>query len=95
MAAIMFFRAAALALALLASPGLHAANYYWDNNGSTVGFGTAGGTWAAPTTNNSTQGWSTAVAGNVTLSGTTTIIGTNAGDETYFGTTDGSATIRL
>jgi autotransporter-associated beta strand protein len=31
---------------------------YWDNNGSTAGFGTAAGTWAAPTTGNSSQGWS-------------------------------------
>ena len=85
MAAIMFFRAAALALALLASPGLHAVNYYWDNNDSTVGFGTAGGTWNGTTTNNATQGWSTAVAGNVTLSGTTTT--SNTADNTYFGTT--------
>jgi autotransporter-associated beta strand protein len=31
---------------------------YWDNNGSTAGFGTAAGTWGAPTTGNSSQGWS-------------------------------------
>jgi autotransporter-associated beta strand protein len=88
MAVFLFFRAAALALALLASHSLHAVNYYWDNNGSTDGFGTAGGTWAAPTTNNSTQGWSTAVTGNATLSGTTTTSSISAGDVTYFGTTD-------
>jgi hypothetical protein len=57
--------------------------YYWDTNDSSSGFGTAGGTWAAPTTNNSTQGWSTAVAGNTTLSGTTT---TTTSDALNFGT---------
>ncbi len=31
---------------------------FWDNNGSTTGFGTAAGTWAAPTTGNGSQGWS-------------------------------------
>jgi autotransporter-associated beta strand protein len=33
--------------------------YYWDNNGTNPGFGTAAGTWAAPTTGNAAQGWST------------------------------------
>ena len=32
---------------------------YWDNNGTTGGFGTAAGTWASPTSGNSSQGWST------------------------------------
>ena len=32
--------------------------YYWDYNGSTAGFGAAGGTWAAPTPGGAT-GWST------------------------------------
>ena len=32
--------------------------FYWDNDGSTAGFGTASGTWAAPTTGDGTQGWS-------------------------------------
>ena len=36
---------------------------YWDNDGATPGFGTAAGTWAAPTTGDATQGWSTDVAG--------------------------------
>ena len=45
---------------------------YWDNNGATAGFGTASGTWAAPTTNDDTQGWSTSSAGTAAMSGTTT-----------------------
>ena len=74
---------AAFLLALQAMPSLHAATYYWDTNNSTAGFGTAGGTWAAPTTNNSTQGWSTNSAGTASLSGTTT---TTSADNLYFGT---------
>ena len=61
---LMPVRAAALAAVLLAAPCLRAqTTYYWDNNGATAGFGTAGGTWAAPTTNDSTQGWSTSATG--------------------------------
>lgn len=37
--------------------------YYWDNDGTTAGFGTASGTWASPTTGDTTQGWSTNAAG--------------------------------
>jgi autotransporter-associated beta strand protein len=33
--------------------------YYWDNNGTSAGFGTAGGTWDSPTPSN----WSTSVSG--------------------------------
>jgi hypothetical protein len=68
---IPFARMASLAEALLAAPSLHA-QLYWDNNGSTAGFGTAGGTCAAPTTNDATQGWSTSATGVNALSGTTT-----------------------
>jgi autotransporter-associated beta strand protein len=58
-------------LAFLPAPSARAAVYYWDNNGATIGFGTAAGTWAAPTAGNATQGWSTSsdgtlVPGNVT-----------------------------
>ena len=46
--------------ALLVSLSAQAAGpYYWDNNGAVAGFGAAAGTWAAPTTGNATQGWST------------------------------------
>ena len=62
------FHTAALVVALLASPGLHAATYYWDSNDSTAGFGTAQGTWAAPTTNNATQGWTSPMSGTTNTS---------------------------
>jgi autotransporter-associated beta strand protein len=47
--------------------------YFWDNNGSASGFGTAIGTWAAETIGNASQGWvmnqeGTTVPGNVTTS---------------------------
>jgi autotransporter-associated beta strand protein len=47
--------------------------YFWDNDGSTNGFGTASGTWAAETVGNTSQGWvmnheGTTVPGNVTTS---------------------------
>lgn len=59
-----------------------AATYYWDNNGSTAGFGTAGGTWAVSTSGNATQGWSTS-SGGTTLPTTTT---TTSADILSFGT---------
>ena len=38
--------------------------FYWDNNGTTAGFGTpAAGTWTVPTTGSVTQGWSTSSTG--------------------------------
>jgi autotransporter-associated beta strand protein len=76
-------RAAALAAVLLAFAGTASAQLYWDNNGGTAGFGTATGTWAAPTTNNSTQGWSTDATGATLPSGTTT---TSTSDALNFGT---------
>ena len=39
--------------------------YYWDNNGSTAGFGAASGTWSPTTTGNASQGWSTNTSGTV------------------------------
>ena len=50
---------------------------YWDNNGSAAGFGTAAGTWAAPTTGDSSQGWSTDPTGSTLPAGFTTAV-TNA-----------------
>ncbi len=65
-----------------------AADFYWDNNGATAGFGTAGGTWAAPTTGDATQGWSTDATGATLPSNVTT----TTSDSLYFGTeTDGLA----
>ncbi len=68
-------------LTLFAAPAAFAATYYWDNNGSTNGFGTAAGTWADPTIGDATQGWSTdatglSVPGNVT---------TTTSDDVFFG----------
>ena len=45
---------------------------YWDNNGTTAGFGTASGTWASPTTGNASQGWSSDPAGSVLPANSTT-----------------------
>jgi hypothetical protein len=70
-------------LACIADPSAHGATYYWDANDATAGFGTAGGIWAAPTTNNATQGWSTSSAGTSTLSGETT---STTSDALNFGT---------
>jgi autotransporter-associated beta strand protein len=64
-------------------PDLNAATYYWDSNDSTAGFGTAQGTWAAPTTNDATQGWSLSSAGTNVMSGT---MNTTAADTLWFGT---------
>jgi fibronectin-binding autotransporter adhesin len=52
-----------LGTTILASSPAPAAVYYWDGNDATAGFGTAGGTWAAPTIGTLTSGWSTDAAG--------------------------------
>jgi|GEM_PF-2209320 len=71
-------------------PGLNSETVrYWDNNGSTGGFGTAAGTWAASTTGNGSQGWSAALGGNVTP-GTASVATV---DSVHFGSNvDGLAT---
>jgi autotransporter-associated beta strand protein len=74
---LSFPLASALA-ALLAALPAPAATYYWDNNGTTAGFGTASGTWAAPTPGSATEGWSTdgtglTLPGNVTTTTADTI----------------------
>ncbi len=51
------------AAAILFSGNASAQPYYWDNDGTTAGFGAAAGTWAEPTTGNATQGWSTSTTG--------------------------------
>jgi len=48
--------------------------YYWDNDGTTPGFSTASGTWAAPTTGNASQGWSRDTTGGTLPSDITTSI---------------------
>ncbi|CAA6689840.1 MULTISPECIES: autotransporter-associated beta strand repeat-containing protein [unclassified Lentimonas] len=72
----------AAAFALLGSSSAYAVDYYWDNDGTTAGFGTAAGTWAAPTTGDATQGWSTDDTG-VTLPSDVT---TTTSDTVFFGT---------
>jgi len=57
--------------ALLAMSSAHAATYYWDNNSNTAGYGTATGTWAAPTAGPS-PGWSVSNAGTATPASVTT-----------------------
>lgn len=59
-----------------------AATYYWDNNGSTPGFGTASGTWSVPTSGNASQGWSTSSGGTLVSGNITTTVG----DDVNFGT---------
>jgi fibronectin-binding autotransporter adhesin len=75
-------------------PAVAQSTYYWDNNGSTAGFGAAGGTWANPTTGNSSQGWSTSSLGDVVPGDVTT----STSDALNFGTgaaglTSGSLTV--
>lgn len=71
--------ASALAFFFLASSPLWAATFYWDNDGTTTGFGTAGGTWAAPTANL----WSTDSTGTAAPEASIT---TTSADTVYFGT---------
>jgi fibronectin-binding autotransporter adhesin len=63
---------AALLLAHLAAPSASAEIYYWDNNGATLGFGTAAGTWAVPTVGSESQGWSTSSTGELLPGNVTT-----------------------
>ena len=73
----------ALALGVLLTWSTTAATYYWDNNGATPGFGTAAGIWAAPTTGDATQGWSTNAAGSVVPTNVTT----TTSSDLFFGST--------
>lgn len=92
---------AALSLAAIvftATPA-HAAAYYWDDSPGVDGFGTAAGTWAAPTDPALNTpvgvGWSTSATGAAaTVIGTVTSLGTSATvDSVNFGnTTTGLAT---
>ena len=73
--------AALAAAALTFSSTAYAANYYWDNNDSTAGFGTAGGTWLNPTPGGTT-GWSTDSTGASAIGSVTTA----TADTLFFGT---------
>jgi autotransporter-associated beta strand protein len=67
----LFLASSATITLTLSAPTAHA-QLYWDTNGATTGFGAAGGTWAAPTIGNATQGWSTDATGNTTPVNVTT-----------------------
>ena len=69
----------AVGMAVLFGSPVRAATYYWDNNGTTVGFGTAGGTWTAPTANL----WSSDPTGAAAAGPSIT---TGGADVLYFGT---------
>lgn len=64
---------------------MFAASYYWDNDGTTAGFGTAAGTWAAPAIGDATQGWSEDSAGTTEPVSVTT----STSDTVFFGTSTG------
>ena len=86
-ARLSFPLASALA-ALFAVSYTQAATYYWDNNGTTAGFGAATGTWdGAGTVGSGTQGWGTDATGLIAPTGTITTLSTNATtDAINFGT---------
>ena len=73
--------AALAAAALTISSTAYAADYYWDNNDNTAGFGTAGGTWLNPTPGGTT-GWSTDSTGASAIGSVTTA----TADTLFFGT---------
>ena len=60
--------------AMLATQTAHAVVYYWDNNGTTAGYGSAGGTWASPTVSQ----WSTSTDGTGTPVASITTTGSDA-----------------
>lgn len=77
-ARLSFSLASAIAALLAAAPAVHAATYYWDNNSTTAGYGTAGGTWTVPTVSL----WSTSNNGTGTPGASIT---TSTGDTLNFG----------
>lgn len=76
---------ATITLGGFAAPSVFAVSYYWDNDGATAGFGTAAGTWAAPTIGDATQGWSEDSAGTTEPVSVTT----TTSDTVFFGTSIG------
>ena len=77
------FALAALAALLtqFGGPSAFASTFYWENNSTSPGFGTASGTWAQ---NNTTGGrWTTSVGGTIAGSATQS---TTASDSFNFGT---------
>ena len=87
-AASAFLSIAAL---LLSATSAQAGDYYWDEDQATAGFGTAAGTWAAPTVDK----WSLDATGAATAEASYTTVN---GDNLYFGTDTvalGSGTIAV
>ena len=70
---IPFALASAIA-AMFATQAAHAITYYWDNDGTTAGYGSAGGTWASPTVSQ----WSTSTNGTGTPGASITTTGSDA-----------------
>jgi len=80
-----------IAALLLSATSAQAATYYWDEDQATAGFGTAAGTWEAPTANK----WSSDAAGAILAVESYTTVN---GDSLYFGTDTvalGSGTIAV
>jgi hypothetical protein len=76
---------------LLSATSAQAATYYWDEDQTTAGFGTAAGTWADPTVDK----WSLDATGAATAEASYTTVN---GDSLYFGTDTaalGSGTIAV
>lgn len=59
------------------------AQLYWDGNDGAAGFGTATGTWAAPTASTTTSGWSASATGVTAIDGNS--VTTLTTDLTNFG----------
>lgn len=92
------YGALAISMILIASlafstSSAQAATFYWDSNTNNAGFGTATGTWAAPTTPSDTQGWSTNSAGSSGID----IVTTTTNDALNFGSASnlGAGTITV
>jgi autotransporter-associated beta strand protein len=80
---------AILVAAVMLAPALHAATYYWDNNGATANFGTASGTWLSTgTVGSGTEGWGTVSTGTTAPTGTIT---TGTADSINFGSSTASS----
>ncbi len=72
------------AVTLFAAQSAQAAGpYFWDGNDSSADFGSAGGTWAAPTAGTTTAGWSTSATGASVVNGNS--ITTTTADALNFG----------
>jgi fibronectin-binding autotransporter adhesin len=75
---------------LLSFSSLHAATFYWDQNGATTGFGTGTGTWAEDNTSPGPGRWTTSSDG--TLAGSLTQATANTDIFNFGSTTHGLST---